>query len=145
TVNTSLEVNTPGLYYVEGELADAQGQLVATANWSGSDGQVSLSFQALLGDITSYNLRAISLYNAQGELIDSAPEALSDSPSVYATGPLYNLGLGEVDAQYASPRVTSAKAKDAPGAVDFHGFDVLVNAGIAVEGDYRLEAWLEGS
>jgi len=145
TVNTGVEINTPGLYYVEGELADAQGKLVATAAWSGSDGQVSLSFQALLGDITSYYLRAISLYNAQGELIDSAPEAESDSPSVYATGPLYNLGLGEVDPQYASPRVTSAKAKDVPGAVDFHGFDVVVNTGIAVEGDYRLEAWLEGS
>jgi hypothetical protein len=57
---------------------------------------------------------------------------------------LYNLGLGELPPAYASPRVTSAKAKDGSG-VDFHGFDVIVNTAIAVEGDYRLEAWLESS
>jgi hypothetical protein len=57
---------------------------------------------------------------------------------------LYNLGLGELPASYAAPRVVGAKDKGSNG-VDFRGFDVIVNTAIAVEGDYRLEAWLEGS
>jgi hypothetical protein len=143
-VNTSLSINTPGPYLVEAELADAQGQLVATALWSGSGGQVALPFDVLLGKVTPYYLRNVHLYNGRGELIDSSSEGDASSLGVYATGPLYNLGLGELPAAYASPRVTSTKDKGGSG-VDFHGFDLIVNTAIAVEGDYRLEAWLEGS
>ncbi|MFQ5611446.1 MAG: hypothetical protein ACE5H9_04865, partial [Anaerolineae bacterium] len=138
-VNTGLDIVEPDTYRVEGVLVDGSGREIATASWSGSGDQVSLQFNARLGDVTAYHLRNVRLYKGQEGLIDSANGNDLLGAGVYSTGPLYNLGLAALEsAQSVTPTVTSAQATDADGDGDFDSLDFVVNTAIAVEGDYRL-------
>jgi hypothetical protein len=122
---------------VEAELVDSQGEKVATAEWSGSNGQVSLQFDALFSDMTPYPLTSVSLYDASGLLIDYA----EDRAGVYSAGPFYSLGLST--ASVVTPTVTSVSTPDSDGNGKYDSLDFHVNLTIAVPGNYRLEGWLE--
>ncbi|MFQ5611717.1 MAG: hypothetical protein ACE5H9_06250, partial [Anaerolineae bacterium] len=145
-INTGLDITEGGTYRVEGALADGKGEVVATASWTGSDGQVALQFEALLGDVTAYHLQSLRLYDADGGLIDSTTGNSLLNTGVYSTGPLYNLGLTAIEsAQSVTPTVVNVATPDLDQDGDFDSLDFTVNAVIAVEGDYRLEGWLEGN
>jgi hypothetical protein len=139
SVNTNLNIFKGGNYRVEADLVNSQGEVVATAQWAGSDGQVLLQFEGLLGDVTPYFLNNVRLFDAGGGLIDLA----ESSQGVYLINPLYNLGLSA--ASVVMPTVTSATTSDTnnDGKADSLNFNVKLT--IAVPGQYRLEGWLESS
>jgi hypothetical protein len=145
-VNTDLDITENGVYRVEADLVDASGEVVASASWDGSGSQVSLQFNVLLGDVSSYRLSNVLLYNAKYEIIDSDEAQNLSSPDAHTIGPLYHLGIAALEStQSVTPTVTGAAAIDADQDGDFDSLDFTVNTAIAVEGDYRLEGWLESS
>ncbi|MFQ5616884.1 MAG: PKD domain-containing protein, partial [Anaerolineales bacterium] len=149
-VATRLDVDTPGTYSLEAELANSRGQMVARASWTGSDGEASLQFQALLPDVTPYYLQNVRLYDANGGLIDSdaAGEVrfatARDTPT-YTTGSLYGFRLDSPGAASVLPQVTEAAGVDRDGDGTFDELNFEVETTLAAPGQYRLEGWLESA
>ena len=145
TINGNLIVNIPGEYTVMGDLTDEDGNVVASASWTGSDGQIALHFDTALPNTTPYYLRNLYLKNDIG-VIDQAgdgnPLEIAGN-FAYTTGALYGgirtMSTGE------ELQVSGATAVDSDNDGDYDSLDFVVNANILSAGDYEVEAWLESS
>ena len=104
-----------GTYRVEADLTDDSGKTLASASWSGTDGQVSLTFEALLTRNGPYQIRDIYLYNADGRLIDTAGE--DPEENIYTIDSLYFSGLTGLNANNTS--VINTQSIDIDGDGDY--------------------------
>lgn len=139
TVSTKLNITRSGTYRVEAELVDSQGEVVGMTSWSGSDGQVVLQFERVLGDVRPYFLNNVRLYDMNGGLLDVA----QGSPGIYTIGSLYNLGLSTQSV--VTPTVISVTTPDNDNDGDYDSLDFHINVTLGVAGSYRLEGWLESN
>ncbi len=143
-VNTGITINEAGSYRVEGNLTTVAGEVVAETSWQGSDGQVSLVFDALLARPDSYYLRDLTLYGPSG-LIETIGRTRAYDLSNYAydLGSFYSSGIQTQSSGALS--ISGITTTDTDNDSDFDSLDVSISTFVAVAGQYKIEAWLESA
>ena len=144
-IETTIDMADVGVYSVQAELTNHDGDVISAATWSGDNGQVRLEFDAVLGSTKPYYLRNVELYNSQGRLVDAQGEGTAKfqfDNYAYTTGSLYNTGIQTFDNDFS---VVNATPVDSDSDGDYDSLDFHVNATIVNDGVYSLEGWLESS
>jgi hypothetical protein len=147
TLNVGLNIFTPGMYMVQGDLYDSMERFVAQDTWTGTDSTASLRFEGLAGTRGPYTLEEIYLLKADGESIDSMFDAYTTQEVIEAESKTHivdQADLGEIGPQAILPGGYSDSGLDldGDGLYDLLVIDVQVEV---TEADlYRLEGWLEG-
>ncbi len=145
TISTQLSMTSSNDHTVRADLVDTQGNIVATAEWTGNGSEVSLKFEGVLASLTPYYLRNLELLDANDNLIDThggGTNSYEFDDFAYSTGSLYNVGITPQSSELA---VTAENAIDEDGDGKYDRLDFNVNVSTLASGQYTLEGWLESS
>ncbi len=144
TINTNLDIYKNGTYQVDAILSTVTGEKVATAQWSGNNGQVTLQFDAILARTDSYYLQEIILHDENGGVIEHIEPVhrrdLSSYP--YEVGVLYGSQLQTLSNNNIIS-VNSIATTDSDTDSRFDTLNYEIGATVVSDGQYKVEAWLE--
>ena len=150
-VNIPLKINLPGIFTVEGDLYDGQGNFVEHATWTGSEPTAVLQFDVALTQ-PPYSLEHLNLIQANGPIVDNRFSSAYQITDLAGRIEMGEIVIGALPSQAHNLLVVTPSAYTF-SPVDTNGnnrYDKLVanvtvnvtDSGTFRAGNYRIEGLL---